>query len=50
MRNRHDAQLGINRMIVAYHRPRNIKYLLFPRRLRENQYLASVPRLKTRLK
>jgi hypothetical protein len=36
MRNEHNAHLGIDRMIVAYHRPRNIKNLLFPRRFREN--------------
>jgi hypothetical protein len=36
MRNQYNAQIGINRMIVAYHRPRNIKNLLFPRRFREN--------------
>jgi hypothetical protein len=35
LRNLNDAPVRINRMIVAYHRPYNLKNLLFPRRLNE---------------
>jgi hypothetical protein len=35
--NLNDAPIQINRMIVAYKRPRNLKNLLFPRRFREVQ-------------
>jgi hypothetical protein len=35
LRNYEDAPVGINRMIVAHHRPYNLKNLLFPRRLKE---------------
>jgi hypothetical protein len=35
LRNSNDAPVRINRMIVAYHRPYNLKNLLFPRRIKE---------------
>jgi hypothetical protein len=44
LRNLNDAPARINRMIVAYHRPYNLKNLLFPRRLPEvpNQPVSSL--------
>jgi hypothetical protein len=35
LQNYHEAPLRINRMIVAHHRPYNLKNLLFPRKLKE---------------
>jgi len=35
LRNFHGAHVGINRMVIAYSRPPNLRGLLFPRRLRE---------------
>ena len=29
------AAIGINQMIVVYHRPNNLKNILFPRQLKE---------------
>lgn len=36
LRNRRGARLNVSRLIVAYHRPRNLGNLLSPRRLRES--------------
>ena len=35
LRNRRGARLNVSRLIVAYHRPRNIGNLLSPRHFRE---------------
>lgn len=35
LRNRRNAPLNVSRLVVAYHRPRNLGNLLSPRRLRE---------------
>ena len=37
LENDHAAPLDINRLIVAYHKPKNLRNLLFPRRLKEDQ-------------
>lgn len=34
LRNRNESCIGTNRLIVAYHRPRNLRNILFPRKLR----------------